>query len=383
MLIRDKFLAVRDELHTVLLERSAAIDNALLALVSGEHFLQLGPPGTGKSLLVRELCKRIQGAAYFEKLMSAFTTPEEIFGPVDLVRYAEQGQYVRIAHGALSQAHIGFLDEIYKANSAILNSLLAILNERVLHEVGMPPQQVPLLSLFAASNETPQDSSLRALDDRFLLREVVQYLSDEQSFYALVAGQTRRQPVHATLTLADIAQAQQEAANVKGTMDALQALWQLRGELSQEGILVSDRKMAQCGTLLKAKAWLDGQDEMDREHLVCLVYALWTEPKEQTVVTRKVYELACPLALRAVEAEDNVAELVAKLPKPEDPTYNAMAENALQQVVDVYNSLKTELSQSTARNADRARQALTTIHAQHKAISAQLFKSVSKLSLAV
>ena len=112
MSLHDQFLAVRDDLRSCLLERESAIDNALLALLSGEHYLQLGPPGTAKSLLVRAVAARIHGAQYFEKLMTSFTVPEELFGPIDLIGYADRGEYKRLSAGSLSQAHIGFLDEV-------------------------------------------------------------------------------------------------------------------------------------------------------------------------------------------------------------------------------------------------------------------------------
>mgnify|MGYP001559066436 FL=1 len=382
MSLHDQCLAVRNDLRSCLLERETAIDNALLALLSGEHYLQLGPTGTAKSLLVRAVCARIDGAQYFEKLMTSFTVPEELFGPVDLVGYADRGEYKRLGDGSLSQASIVFLDEVYKANSAILNSLLAIMNERLLHEVGMPPQHVPLLSLFAASNETPQDASLRALDDRFLLREVVGYVQEDTSFVSLVTAPLDINAVQATITLQEIQQAQQEVQQVKGTPEVLQALLALRQALSAEGIVVSDRKWRQCGKLLKASAWLDGLPEMDIEGMTCLVHALWTDPKERKTVERCVYEVSAPLYLRAVEIEDQAAEVFSKwVPSMFDDT--RQGENILQQLVDAHSLLKEEIGKSRARNTSRALAALAQVETYHKAVATQLFKSVSRLSLSV
>ena len=101
MSLHDQFLAVRDDLRSCLLERESAIDNALLALLSGEHMLILGPPGVAKSMLVRAITARIDGACYFEKLLTPFTVPEELHGPVDLVGYADRGEYKRIGTGSL------------------------------------------------------------------------------------------------------------------------------------------------------------------------------------------------------------------------------------------------------------------------------------------
>ena len=384
MSLHDQFLAVRDDLRSCLLERESAIDNALLAVLSGEHYLQLGPTGTAKSLLVRAVCARVTGATYFEKLMTSFTVPEELFGPIDLVGYADRGEYRRLSAGSLGTAHCAFLDEVYKANSAILNSLLAIMNERLLHEVGMPPQRVPLLSLFAASNETPQDASLRALDDRFLLREVVDYVREDASFFALVTAPMDACTPAATLTLAEVQQAQCEASQVKGTPEVLQALLTLRQALSADGIVVSDRKWRQCGKLLKARAWLDGLPEMDIEGMPCLVHALWTDPKERKTVERCVYEVAAPLYLRAVEVEDLAAEVYAAMPTDDAaPEYGRKAENCLQQLGDAHASLKRNIADSAARDKGRALAALRTIEGYHRSVSTTLFKNVSRLTLAV
>ena len=383
MSLHDQFLAVRDDLRSCLLERESAIDNALLALLSGEHMLILGPPGVAKSMLVRAVTARIDGACYFEKLLTPFTVPEELYGPVDLVGYADRGEYKRIGTGSLATAHLAFLDEIWKANSAILNTLLTISNERLLHEVGMPPQHVPLLSLFAASNETPQDASLRALDDRFLLREIVDYVQEDTNFFALVTAPLDITAVQAQVTLADIQQAQQEVRQIKGTPEVLQALLTLRQHLSSEGIVVSDRKWRQCGTLLKARAWLDGLPEMDIEGMTCLVHALWSDPKERKTVERLVYEVAAPLYLQALAIEDQAAELIAHLPKEDDARYNDVAENCLMQTRDAFLLLSREVQASNARDKTRAHASLAKVKVCHERVKGTLFKNVSRLSLSV
>lgn len=377
----DQFLAVRADLNACLLEREQAIDNALLALLTGEHFLMLGPPGTGKSMLVRAVCARLEGATYFEKAMSPVTVPEDIYGPIDLMRLADCGEWVRRDTGSMSRAHIVFLDEIARSNEAIRDTLLVAMNERIAQVVGFDPAPLPLISLFSASNSTfPPESA--AFNDRFLLREIIQPLGDESNFVALLTGQLPDwRDVQASITLGDLRLAQAQVRQVKGTPAVAQAVLTLRAALSEQGIVVSDRKWRQCGLLLKARAWLDGQDALDAEHCTCLAHALWSDPKDAPVVARAVYRVACPLALRAVEIEDGAQEVFARLPATTESNYNLQAESILQQLTDAYHLLEQEMQQSHARDTTRPRQALEQIHRWHKTVSTAYFRRVSGLAL--
>jgi MoxR-like ATPase len=374
----QQFHDLASDLSATLIDRDTAITNALLALATGEHLLLLGPPGTAKSLLVRALHKRLGGAEYFEKLMSQFTVPEELFGPIDLVRYADQGEYRRINTGALSVAHLAFLDEVFKANSAILNSLLAIMNERLLHEVGLAPVQVPLLSLFGASNETPQDETLKALDDRFLFRQVIEYISDDAAFVAML--KTNGDSLGVQLTLGDIRQAQAEVRGIKGNAETMQAILSLRAALAQEGMQPSDRKWKQSLKAVKACAWLAGRDSTAVEDLCCLVHVLWSDPRERKAVERTVYQIANPLHLQAVELEDMAAELMAALKGKEQE--QDKLESCLQQLSDMHGLLKGAIAQSQA-DTSRAQAAMSKIAASHKQIATRLFQRVNKLALEV
>src|ERR1700722_12105238 len=139
----------------------------LIATIAGEHAVLIGPPGTAKSALIRTFARLVQ-AQYFEYLLTRFTEPNEIFGPVDIGAFRE-GRYERRTEGMLPSAELVFLDEVFKSNSAILNALLTLLNERRFTSGGKVKKS-PLLSAFGASNEVPTDENLGAVFDRFLLR---------------------------------------------------------------------------------------------------------------------------------------------------------------------------------------------------------------------
>src|SRR5574339_895114 len=155
MTAQEKLKKIREELKQIFLERGDLIDGALAALLSAHHILIIGPPGTAKSMLADELCRRIDGARYFQWLLTRFTTPEELFGAVSL-KALEQDDYRRLTTHKLPEAHVAFLDEVFKASSSILNTILTLVNERRFHN-GRTVGDVPLLTLFAASNELPED----------------------------------------------------------------------------------------------------------------------------------------------------------------------------------------------------------------------------------
>src|SRR5580765_45977 len=198
MISREKLKSHREELKQLFFDRADLIDSSLATLLFSHHLLIIGPPGTAKSMLADELCRRIEGANYFQWLLTRFTTPEEIFGAVSL-KALEQDDYRRVTTRKLPEAHIAFLDEIFKANSSILNAILTLINERLFHN-GKEVGSVPLLTLFGASNELPEEEELTALYDRFLVRFVVGYITEDYHFLRMLESQKSPQRTILTLT---------------------------------------------------------------------------------------------------------------------------------------------------------------------------------------
>ncbi|MCB9613739.1 MAG: AAA family ATPase [Sandaracinus sp.] len=241
----------------------------LIAALAGEHMVLIGPPGTAKSALVRMFSKLVQ-ASYFEYLLTRFTEPNEIFGPIDIAAFRE-GQYKRRTDAMLPESEIVFLDEVFKANSAILNSLLSVLNERV-YTVGGQVVKVPLISAFGASNEVPNDEDLMAVFDRFLLRVRSENL-DSYHFHDLllkgIAHETskisgnydRLQPV---LSSADLHRVHAGfAPRMQFTEEFLAAYKGLVFQIRSEGVSLSDRRAIKLLKLFAASALLDGRPTAD------------------------------------------------------------------------------------------------------------------------
>src|SRR5512133_600373 len=239
----------------------------LVAVIAGEHAVLLGPPGTAKSALIRSLSQLLQ-ARYFEYLLTRFTEPNEIFGPVDIAAFRE-GIYRRNTAGMLPEAEVVFLDEVFKSNSAILNALLTLLNERK-YTSGGQVIKCPLISVFAASNEVPGDETLNAIFDRFLLRVHSDNL-DAYHFNELlqrgIQHEVRQmsgaalQPIVAARELAELGRA--FGSRMAFTDAFLSAYKGLVFQIRAEGVSLSDRRVVKMLKLFAASALLDGREQPD------------------------------------------------------------------------------------------------------------------------
>lgn len=284
--LTERIRSLRDALMTGLVERDVAIRLALIASLAGEHLLLLGPPGTAKSLVARRLRQAFSSATYFERLLTRFTVPEELFGPLS-IKGLEEDRYERLTEAYLPQAAIAFLDEIFKANSAILNSLLTLLNEREFDN-GKRREKTPLIAVVGASNELPQDGELEALFDRFLLRLHVGPVSKD-AFPDLLG--LRGEPVpevsdELKLTAADLEAVQRAAEAVQVPDDVTAMLCDLRDWCTAEEIAVSDRRWRKVVKLLQVSALTNGRDAVSVWDAWLLQHCLWDTPEDR----EKVYE---------------------------------------------------------------------------------------------
>jgi len=366
---QDKLRKIRDELQRLFLERADVIDGALAALLSAQHVLIIGPPGTAKSMLADELCRRIDGAMYFQWLLTKFTTPEELFGAVSL-KALETDDYRRVTTNKLPEAHIAFLDEVFKASSSILNAILTIINERLFHN-GRQVTPVPLLTLFGASNELPEDDELLALYDRFLLRFVVGYLNEDFRFLRML--QAKEPTEKTTITLDELRQLQAAARELPVPTAVLRRLAEVRRELQKKNIIASDRRYRQSLGLLQALAYLNGQPAVTESNLFFLEHVLWKEPSERGEVHNVIQSLIHGY-------EDEVRELLFQTRELRDyaerewESKEQQARAVLEAHTKICNIL-TKIAEITQKAGETGRplEKVETVRREIEAIQQQLF----------
>lgn len=307
-----------------LFEKDNILSLALLCAISGESLFLLGPPGTAKSEVARRLKMIFRDASAFEYLMSRFSTPDEIFGPVSIQKLKSEDTYERKTDGFLPSATIVFLDEIWKAGPAIQNALLTIINEKIFQN-GTHTIHVPMKCLIAASNELPaEDEGLEALWDRFLVRVVSNCIEDEKTFYKMLQMTelpTISIPAEYLLTDELFTSWETQIKSVvipDGILKAITAMRKGLNEASKgEGVVpldyyISDRRWRKNIQILRTSAFLNGRKAVDYSDLMLLIHCLWNKAECIESVLKIV--ASSLFAEYAIEAEsiDALCEKIAK-----------------------------------------------------------------------
>jgi len=286
MCTKEQLSTILSALNSDLIDRESTTRLVLLAALAGEHVLLVGPPGTAKSEIARRLRHIFKRPSYFERLLTRFSTPEELFGPISL-RALEQDRFERRTEGYLPSVRVAFVDEIFKANSAILNSLLTLINERKFDN-GAERVDAPLECLIGASNELPESAELGALYDRFLIRLYVGPLQREADFERLLdlTDASFDIPLEDRIQRGALDDFRRLSQQVKLPPDVSQLLVSLRAFLIEKEIYVSDRRWRKVVKLLKVAAWANEREEVSILDGWLLQHLLWNEPEQREVISR-------------------------------------------------------------------------------------------------
>lgn len=294
----DRLGRLAKELKRQLYRRDDAVDVLVLGAVCHEHVLLLGPPGTAKSDLLGRFAEQID-APRFHYLLTRFTEPAEIFGPLDLPAFQEGRYHVR-TEGMLPSASIAFLDEVFQGGSAILNTLLGLVNERIFHN-GAARQRVPLLTLVGASNDLPDDPTLRAFADRFALRVLVDPAPDDGLSELLdrgwelelerLAAAKREERGESATVLPMLKEAAVRALHAHIAEIKLAAVRphyeQILRDVRAEGIELSDRRIVKGLKLIAGAALVAGRAEAAPADLWPLRH-VWSRPGDAPILGRLV-----------------------------------------------------------------------------------------------
>ena len=383
----ERFKLMLREMNRGIYEKETEISLSLLAALAGESIILLGPPGVAKSMVARQLKNAFRDAHSFEYLMSRFSTPDEIFGPVSIQKLKTLDTYERAVDGYLPTADVVFLDEIWKAGPAIQNTLLTVINEKIFRN-GNREMHLPLKLLVAASNELPaKGEGLEALWDRFVIRIASRPIKMEKNFRAMllevkssleVKSEERRvknstdlfedtisdEQIGADVSIspAEYAEWSQAIDKIGVKEEVLDAISRIRKALravnvdeaaERRNIYVSDRRWKNIVRLLRTSAFMQDREEVDICDLLPIYHCLWQEPEERDAIRSIVIRsLFAPFADKLVEMKMALAEDIQYHRVRKNPDDGRDYEGEIESLSDGLTSLERQLGDNLFVSAD-------------------------------
>jgi len=286
----------RASLNDAFLERTEIIDGVIASIITEQNCFLFGAPGTGKSELVRQIANGFNGCKFFGYLLSPTTDPSELYGPVAVSKLLED-EYTRDIKGYLPDSNIAFLDELFRGSSAVLNSLLQVLNERTFNN-GKELVQTKIKSVVAATNSFPSEESLQAFCDRFLFRPTIEGLKKPTSKRKLYdwALSGNRPSVKSDLTIESLQILKQEADEVKVSDEFIDIFTECMDMLESRGMVISDRRRVQILKFLRGWAIVQGDDTLHPDYLHQTLHHIVYQSEEDLETIKEVVDQVVPTA---------------------------------------------------------------------------------------
>lgn len=375
----ERFKQLLGEMNRGIYEKETEISLSLLAALAGESIILLGPPGVAKSMVARQLKTAFRDAQSFEYLMSRFSTPDEIFGPVSIQKLKTSDTYERAMEGYLPTVDVVFLDEIWKAGPAIQNTLLTVINEKIFRN-GNREMHLPLKLLVAASNELPaKGEGLEALWDRFVIRIESRPIKLEKNFRAMLleshadfSGSTgilghadfadNADFSDLKITAEEYAEWAEKICKIGVKEEVLDAISAIRKSLravnvdeaaERRNIYVSDRRWKNIVRLLRTSAFMQDREEVDICDLLPIYHCLWQEPEERDAIRNIVIRaLFSPFADKLVEMKNALAEDIKYHRVRRNPEDGRDYEGEIETLSDGLSSLERQLGENLFASAD-------------------------------
>ena len=371
----ERFKQLLGEMNRGIYEKETEISLSLLAALAGESIILLGPPGVAKSMVARQLKTAFREAQSFEYLMSRFSTPDEIFGPVSIQKLKTSDTYERAVEGYLPTADVVFLDEIWKAGPAIQNTLLTVINEKIFRN-GNREMHLPLKLLVAASNELPaKGEGLEALWDRFVIRIESRPIKLEKNFRAMlleVKSEERGEKKQSSaaegkansnaITAEEYAEWTERIDKIGVKNEVLDAISAIRKSLravnvdeaaERRNIYVSDRRWKNIVRLLRTSAFMQDREKVDICDLLPIYHCLWQEPEERDAIRAIVIRaLFSPFADKLVEMKNALAEDIKYHRVRRNPEEGRDYEGEIESLSDGLTSLEKQLGENLFASAD-------------------------------